>query len=213
MSRKLPGINTSSMADISFLLLTFFLLTSSISSEQGITRMLPKYSEKQNEEDVEINERNVLSITVSKFNTVRITGAKWMGENAIEMGEKSKCNNWKGEIKDNLYKYAKEFLANPYDEPLLPEKKDENIVEADFGLYSVSQGVISLKCDNNAFYTTYVEVHNELSKAVNELREELSKKKYGKSFKALEEGDDKEKEKAAAIKKAIPMNISEATSK
>ncbi|MBQ7734537.1 MAG: biopolymer transporter ExbD, partial [Bacteroidales bacterium] len=38
MSRKMPSLNTSSSADISFLLLTFFLLTSSITNEQGIPR-------------------------------------------------------------------------------------------------------------------------------------------------------------------------------
>ena len=55
MARKVPSINTSSSADISFLLLTFFLLTSNISSDQGIMRQLPKYSKDIKEVDVEIS--------------------------------------------------------------------------------------------------------------------------------------------------------------
>ena len=41
MARKTPGLNTSSMSDISFLLLAFFLMVSNINSDMGIARRLP----------------------------------------------------------------------------------------------------------------------------------------------------------------------------
>ena len=64
MSRKMPSLNTSSSADISFLLLTFFLLTSSITNEQGIPRLLPKISNQEKQQQEDIRERNILTILV-----------------------------------------------------------------------------------------------------------------------------------------------------
>ena len=64
--KKVPGINSRSMADISFLLLTFFLLTSSINTEQGIPRKLPPpKTEDAKDMKVDINKRNVLNVLVN----------------------------------------------------------------------------------------------------------------------------------------------------
>ncbi len=41
MAKKIPQINASSMADISFLLLIFFLVTTSMDVNQGLARRLP----------------------------------------------------------------------------------------------------------------------------------------------------------------------------
>ena len=63
--RKTPGLNTGAMSDISFLLLTFFLLTSSINTEQGIPRKLPPpKTEDAQDKKVDINRRNVLNVLV-----------------------------------------------------------------------------------------------------------------------------------------------------
>lgn len=218
MARKLPSINTSSSADISFLLLTFFLLTSNISTDQGIMRQLPKYSKDVKEVDVEINTRNLLRVKVTNKNIVMVEGAKWMDNNWIMLTDNrtdvnsSNQANYGGEI-DKLHEIAYEFFGNPHHEPNLPDTKNVAIEEADFGDYMVTNGVISLECQNYATYETYIKVHNELSRAVNMLREELSKTKYGKSYKLLEEStEESDKEKVKAIKKAIPMNISESSS-
>ena len=218
MARKVPSINTSSSADISFLLLTFFLLTSNISSDQGIMRQLPKYSKDIKEVDVEINTRNLLRVKVTNKNIVMVEGAKWTGNNWIMLSDNrtdvnsTNAANYGGEI-SNLHNIAYEFFANARHEPDLPDTKSTPISEADFGEYPVTQGVISLECQNYATYETYIKVHNELSRAVNKLRDELSKEKYGKSFKVLEDSaEESVKEKVKAIKKAIPMNISESSS-
>ncbi|MBQ4355380.1 MAG: biopolymer transporter ExbD [Bacteroidales bacterium] len=218
MARKTPSINTSSSADISFLLLTFFLLTSNISSDQGIMRQLPKYAKDVKEMDVEVNTRNLLRVKVTNKNIVMVEGAKWTGENWVMLSDNrtgvnaSNQANYGGDI-DKLHELAYEFFGNPRKEPNLPDRKSTPIPEADFGNFDISNGVISLECQNYATYETYIKVHNELSRAINQLRDELSKDKYGKSFKVLDDSsDDTDKEKAKAIKKAIPMNISESTS-
>ena len=74
-------------------------------------------------------------------------------------------------------------------------------------MFPVSKGVISLQNDRGTSYQAYIAVQNELVKAVNELRDELSKAKFGRPFLALSE-DQQE-----AIKKAVPQNISEAEPK
>lgn len=182
MARKTPGINTGSMADISFLLLTFFLLTSSINTEQGIPRRLPPAKKDQDKEIVDINKRNVLNVVVN-FND-----AVWVNGEELLLAQ----------LKDK----ALEFLENPNNSPTLPEK--ELIQINNMGEYPVSKGVISLTNDQSTSYNMYVQVQNELEKAVNELRDKVAINYFGKKFDNLDTSARK------SIQKAVPMNISEA---
>ena len=67
--------------------------------------------------------------------------------------------------------------------------------------------VISLRCDRGSSYKVYLAVQNELVAAYNELRDEASKAKWGKSYADLNE------DQQAAIRKIYPQNISEAEPK
>ena len=220
MARKVPSINTSSSADISFLLLTFFLLTSNISTDQGIMQRLPKKKTENTKEIVtEINTRNLLHITVTTKNIVMVEGAKWTGDNWVMLTDdrslvnSTNSQNYAGEIV-NLYDIAYEFFANERGDENLPETKQTLIEFAGFGNYPVNIGQISLECQNGATYETYIKVHNELTRAVNDLRNKLSKDKYGKPYKLLDESSDAlDKEKVKALKKAIPMSVSEPSKK
>ena len=178
--RKTPGINTGSMADISFLLLTFFLLTSSINTEQGIPRRLPPPSEEKTK--VDINRRNVLNVIVN-FN-----------DEILANGEHVPLNQ--------LTHRAKEFLENPLNSPNLPEK-EVKLIE-NMGEYPVSKGVLSLMNDQSTSYNMYVQVQNELQRAVNELRDKVSLQYFGKVYDKLDTMLQK------SVQRAVPMNISEA---
>ena len=180
MARKAPGINTGSMADISFLLLTFFLLTSSINTEQGIPRRLPPHATEVKIE--QINERNVLNVVVNFKNEISVNSQ------IVFINQ----------LKDK----AKDFIENPYNDPNLSAKETKSI---DFiGDYPVSQGVISLKNDQSTSYDVYIQVQNELEKAVNELRDKVSLQFFGKKYELLDTASQ------SAVKKAVPMQISEA---
>jgi biopolymer transport protein ExbD len=179
--RKTPGINTGSMADISFLLLTFFLLTSSINTEQGIPRRLPPPSEKD-KVIVDINRRNVFNIIVN-FNDQILAGGEIIPLNQLTLR-------------------AKDFLENPLNAPNLPEKETKFI--DNMGEYPVSKGVLSLTNDQSTSYNMYVQVQNELQRAVNELRDKVSLQYFGKVYDKLDTALQK------SIQKAVPMNISEA---
>ena len=190
MSRKMPSLNTSSSADISFLLLTFFLLTSSITNEQGIPRLLPKISNEKQQQQEDIRERNILTILVNKNDDVLINKTQILK---------------KEERAAKLKVIAKEFLANPRNADNLPEKTVKQI--EGLGTFAVSKGVISLTNDNSTTFATYILVQNELQKAVNELRDETSLNYFGQKYEKLSPEEKK------SIQEAIPINISEATSK
>ena len=181
--RKTPGLNTGAMSDISFLLLTFFLLTSSINTEQGIPRKLPPpKTEDAQDKKVDINRRNVLNVLVNFRDEISVNGEEIM-------------------VSD-LKAKAKEFFANPSNDPSLPEKVSKPI--DGIGDFQVSKGVVSLTNDQGTSYNMYVQVQNELQRAVNELRDETALMYFGKKFDGLDSAAQR------AVSSAIPMSISEA---
>ncbi|MBR4919135.1 MAG: biopolymer transporter ExbD [Bacteroidales bacterium] len=181
--RKTPGLNTGAMSDISFLLLTFFLLTSSINTEQGIPRKLPPpKTDDTPEMKADINKRNVLNVLVNYLDQISVNGE------VIPVSE----------LKDK----AKEFFSNPTNDPSLPEKVSKPI--DGIGDFAVSKGVVSLTNDQGTSYNMYVQVQNELQRAVNELRDETSLQYFGKKYSALDSAAQR------AVTAAIPMSISEA---
>jgi len=182
MPKRTSELNTASMADISFLLLTFFLLTSSIDTDQGISRKLPP-PQPPDQKPVDIKDRNVLKVLVNKSNNLLVQGKP------VNIRE--------------LKETAKLFLANPGRRNDFPEMEEKVI--PGLGKISVSKGIISLKNDRGTSYNTYIQVQNELTAAINELRNELSKQKFGVPFKDLTDESSID-----AISLAIPVAISEA---
>lgn len=182
--KKLPALNGSAMSDISFLLLTFFLLTSSINTDSGIQRRLPPPSD-PNVKPPDIHKRNTFIVLVN------------MNDQLLINGEPGDINS----LKDR----AKEFLGNPRNLPNLPEKETRDIDL--LGKVEVSKGVISLQNDRGTSYKMYIQVQNELTAAVNELRNDLAKEKFGRKY------ADCNNDQMAAIDKAIPVAISEAEPK
>ena len=185
--RELQEINAGSMADIAFLLLIFFLVTTTMDTDAGIVRKLPPMPENaQQMDDVQIRERNIFVVLVNRDNQLLVEGEPMQ---MIDLREA-----------------AKEFIVNPNDEDDLPAKE---IKEFDiFGPMEVtSKHVISLRNDRGTSYETYIAVQNELAAAYNELRDELSLRKFGKKFNDLDE------EKQDAIEDVYPMKISEAEPK
>lgn len=183
MPRKSPELNTGSMADISFLLLTFFLLTSSINTDMGITRRLPPPLD-PSVKPPEIKQRNIFTVLINQNN-------KLLVENAPSDITLLKIQ-------------AKEFLSNPGNDPNLPEMEMKDIPYIGRILLP-KNAVISLKNDRGTSYDMYVQVQDELTKAINEIRDDLSMEKFGVRFSQLTDENYIE-----AVKTAIPITISEA---
>ena len=182
MGRKTPGLNTSSMSDISFLLLAFFLLVSNINTDQGIARRLPPPLPPNQPKPPEVKERNIFVVKINSKDRLLFNGEV-------------------GDIRD-LKDRAKEFLGNPTNSPELPEKISMDIPL--LGSMDVSKGIISLQNDRGTSYDMYVAVQNELTAAINEMRNELSVTKFGRRY------ADISKSQAEAVDQAIPIAISEA---
>lgn len=185
MARTTPEVPAASLADIAFMLLIFFLVTTTMDVDSGLERRLPQWSEEKLDETPEIRERNVFVVLVNKNNDLLV-------ENEYARVE---------DLRDR----AKEFVLNPSNDDNLPEKEPQEIPY--FGEMQVSKGVISLRNDLDTKYGTYLAVQNELVGAINDLREEVAKSKFGKSFEDLDSDEQK------AIRAVIPVQISEAEPK
>ena len=186
-NKKIPEINASSQADIAFTVLIFFLVVSTRDVDTGIVRVLPPMADPNvKQEDIKVKERNLLLVFVSGSGNI-MAGGKVISLDAL---------------KDK----AKEFILNPLDDKDLPEKKETEIEMPDGSkwVYPVSEGVVSLQNTRDTSYQVYIQVQNELTRAFNEVRDEVSMAKFGKKFANLDDAERK------VITKAIPMKISEA---
>ena len=185
-SKKTPEINGSSMADISFMVLIFFLMVTTMDQEKGLSRRLPPMpTEDQKVEDQKVNRRNIIIVRINMNDRI------FAGNEAIDISQ----------LKDKIV----EFLTNPNDDPNLPEREVKDI--EGFGQYPVSKGVISLQNDRGTTYSKYIEVQNELVRAVNEIRDEFAMQNFGKKYIKLSE------EQQQICRDCIPQNISEAEPK
>lgn len=225
--REVGEINAGSMADIAFLLLIFFLVTTTMDTDTGIMRQLPPPLD-PNIEPPEVKERNVYVVLANANNQLLV-------------------ENEYMDIKD-LREGAIEFLTNPRNLETLPEKRevtkalceekinginmqiaaagDDQKKKGELGqskkkweakLAAVEligpymehpKAVISLQNDRGTHYDLYIQVQNELQSAVRQLRNELSLEKFGTEYDLL---DPKEqKDKVLAIRAVIPQRISEA---
>ncbi|MBC2838723.1 biopolymer transporter ExbD [Robiginitalea sp. SC105] len=189
-----PEVNAGSMADIAFLLLIFFLVTTTIETDAGLDRMLPPIEPP--EEDVVIKQKNIFTVNINKNGQLlveeELTELKDLREKAmafLDNGGDGTCNYCKG-------------------------AKDESSSD------NPTKAIISLKNDRETRYGTYITVQNELVGAYNELRNREAQRLYGRDFTDMEaeylnpetDEDVREelKEKVLRIQDLFPQKLSEA---
>lgn len=184
--KKVQEINAGSMADIAFLLLIFWLTTTTMDADKGLQRRLPPMpDENQKEADVKVNRRNIIQVKINSSDRILA------GSQPIDVSQ----------LKDKVI----EFITNPSNSETLPEKE---MIDIDgFGQYPVSKGVVSLQNDRGTSYDSYLKVQNEIVKAFNEIRDNFATQNYGKKYSLLDE------DKQEIVRKVIPQSISEAEPK
>ena len=189
--RQIQEINAGSMADIAFLLLIFFLVATTMNVDTGLVRMLPPIPpENQQQDDIKVKERNLFLVGIDRSGNI-LAGVPGNQEFLTIL-----------QLKDK----AKDFVLNVMDDEGLPEKKMEefDLPNGNKWTYPVSAGIVSLQTTRDTDYQSYIRVQNELTRAFNEIRDEVSLKKFDKKFADLQKGD------RDVIAKAIPQKISEA---
>lgn len=137
--RMTTEINASSMADIAFLLLIFFLVTTTIVEDKGITVKLPPWSEE--EPDItKLKTRNVFSVLVNAQDQLLV----------------------RGEIMpiDQLREKAKIFIANPYNDETMAEKPTKAIISLKNDRGTSYEAYLQVY---NELKAAYNELWNELS--------------------------------------------------
>lgn len=199
--RSAPVVNAGSMADIAFLLLIFFLVTTTIEKDSGIARQLPPKIDII--DPPKIRERNLFVVNVNRNDQLMV-------ENSLM------------ELKD-LRQAAIDFLDNGGSPAGSPEycdycKGSRDPESSD----NPDKAIISVQNDRLTSYKMYISVQNELVAAYNFLRDRESQRLYGWNFtevkRSLDEGTFKGNEEAVKtqlenIQKLFPLKLSEAEPK
>ena len=194
-----PEVNAGSMADIAFLLLIFFLVTTTIETDAGLDRMLPPIEPP--EEDVVIKQKNIFTVNINKngqllveeeltdLKNLRSKAMAFLDNGGAPQGTPDYCNYCKG-------RRDAESSDNP------------------------KKAIISVKNDRETKYATYITVQNELVGAYNELRNREAQRLYGRDFTEMEAEylnpetpsaiRDGLKDKVQNIQELFPQKLSEA---
>jgi hypothetical protein len=198
--RKSPEVNAGSMADIAFLLLIFFLVTTTIETDSGINRKLPPMEE-QIDPPI-IRQKNIFTVVVNKNNQLLVEE---------ELTDIKDLRNLAVDFLDNGGGSGEE--ACDYCQGNRDPRSSDNPDKA----------IISLKNDRETEYKVYIAVQNELVAAYNVLRNREFARLYPNEALTYIEADlrysdprtspeDKSslKEKLDVIKALYPQKLSEA---
>ncbi|TDQ32335.1 ExbD/TolR family protein [Zeaxanthinibacter enoshimensis] len=194
-----PEVNAGSMADIAFLLLIFFLVTTTIETDSGLDRMLPPIEPP--EDNVVIKQKNIFTVNINK------NGQLLVEEELTDLRD--------------LRSKAMAFLDNGGAPSGSPEycsyckgKRDPDSSD------NPSKAIISLKNDRETKYATYITVQNELVGAYNELRNREAQRLFGRDFTDMEaeylnpetpdEVREELKDKVQRVQDLFPQKLSEA---
>lgn len=194
-----PEVNAGSMADIAFLLLIFFLVTTTIETDAGLDRMLPPIEPPDT--DVVIKQKNIFTVNINK------NGQLLVEEQLMGL--------------EDLREAAMDFLDNGGAPSGSPEycnycKGSRDASSSD----NPQKAIISLKNDRETKYSTYITVQNELVGAYNELRNREAQRLYRRDFTEMEAEylnpetpssvRDELKDKVKAVQELFPQKLSEA---
>ena len=193
--RSSPEVNAGSMADIAFLLLIFFLVTTTIETDSGISRKLPPIEEDQ--EDVVIKQRNIFTVLLNGKDQILVEDELMVLEDvraaAIEF-----LDNGGGKGEDSC-----DYCKGDRD----PSSSD-----------NPDKAIISLKNERETSYAAYISIQNELVAAYTHLRNIRAEDLYGEPYEEMMKNyrdvnwpgnKTKLKEKINRLRKEYPQKLSE----
>jgi len=198
--RSAPEVNAGSMADIAFLLLIFFLVTTTIETDRGISRKLPPIQDEDVVPPV-IKQKNIFTVIVNRNNELFVED-QVMQLSELREAAKAFLDNGGGVGEDGC-----SYCKGARD----PQASD-----------NPKKAIISLVNDRQTEYRTYISVQNELVAAYNELRNRESQRMFGMDYTEMEAkyndpnykgNKDKMGEQIDQVKEMYPQLLSEAEPK
>ena len=194
--RSPPEVNAGSMADIAFLLLIFFLVTTTIETDSGISRKLPPIEE--SEEDVVIKQKNIFTVLLNGKDQILVED-ELMELEEIRAAAIEFLDNGGGKGEDGC-----DYCKGKRD----PRSSD-----------NPDKAIISVKNERETSYAVYISVQNELVAAYTHLRNVRAEELYGESYSEMTKnyrdvnwpGNKKKlKQKINDLRKDYPQKLSEA---
>lgn len=181
--RITPGLDTTSTADISFMLLIFFLVTSSMDTDKGLSRQLPTpEDETVEEQELLVKRRNVMELRLDASGRLTCDG------DTVGPAQ--------------LTSRIEQFVANAADDPKKPELSEREVHL--LGLTRVSdRHVIFVSVSPEAAYNAYFDMQNAIVAAYGRLRDALAQQRFGRAYKECS------REEREAVAMVYPQRISE----
>jgi len=193
--RSSPEVNAGSMADIAFLLLIFFLVTTTIETDSGISRKLPPIEEQ--EEDVIIKQKNIFTVLLNGKDQILVED-ELMELEDIRAAAIEFLDNGGGKGEDGC-----DYCKGKRD----PRSSD-----------NPDKAIVSLKNERETSYAAYISVQNELVAAYTHLRNVRAEGLYGESYSEMVKNyrdvnwsgnKQKLKEKINNLRTDYPQKLSE----
>ena len=201
--RETPEINAGSMADIAFLLLIFFLVTTTMNVDSGISKKLSEKPPPDYTPPI-IKEKNIFEVNINRNNELLVEGER-MEMKDLREAAIAFIDNGGG-----LGKPGEDGTPGQPCDYCQGEKSESSSDHP-------NKAIISVQSDRGTEYGTYIEVQNELLRAYTVLRNRLCKERYGmlytdleKAYKDSNRQDEDLKKKVEDIKTSYPQIISDA---
>ncbi len=195
--RKLPAVNSSSMADIAFLLLVFFLVTTTIATDKGLTLTLPpKADPNEPPPDITKNQRNIFKILVNSSDRI-----------LIEDEPVNDVSGLKQMVKEFVLNFGKITESNQALYNGLPQSLKAMSMKSENSSDDPTEAVISFKADRGTSYSLYLDILDQLQGAYYEIYAE----RVGltaEEFRNLDRKNPADLEKYNISRAGFPMNIS-----
>lgn len=190
--RETPEINAGSMADIAFLLLIFFLVTTTMDVDSGISKKLSEKPPKDYVPPV-IKERNIFEVNINRNNELLVENEPMKIEELKEAAIKFIDNGGgEGKVVDGVSTGPCDYC-----------KGERSPASSDHP----NKAVISVQSDRGTEYGMYIQVQNELLRAYTELRNRLALEKYNVSYNELEKAYKKDKNNEELKKKLSLLKL------
>lgn len=221
--RELQEINAGSMADIAFLLLIFFLVTTTMATDQGIERSLPKKEE--NPPEIPVIQRNIFEISVNFRDQVAVEG-KYI---ALEQMNKelrdfyTNPNNSRSDMPElkRISKSNLEILLTQNEYALSQDTENKALISnvekikgqlqaiEYFGEYNQLPKIafVAITTDQKSSYNRFVEIYNQIEATINELKNEASLEYFNVPMLELDEKIEEDRNKLRALRLLYPKRI------